>query len=277
MRGRRPDRPRPRTGRWREPGRAGGRRRACRAPGGPGTPATARRVPGTRSRTAPPAARPARRGRPLTARERGPQVSTAQPAPPTRANTEGDSNQSRHDPGPEDGIGATFRKEISTRLRTFAEGAVPSVRHRDNERELVDHWSAAAQAYSTATCAPTPGSPTHARRLHAHAAERRRPAPRVRQVGRRRRVDGADVRGGSVDVEVFASYVAVDLAVLVAVERQHAEVGELPSEEWSLRNHPRVPAGGRGVRAGAPARRPAHAADRSGFLRRPRPVGHAEG
>ena len=34
---------------------------------------------------------------------------------------------------------------------------------------------------------------------------------------------------------MFHSYVEGDLAVLVAVERQHAEVGDLPAQEWSLR------------------------------------------
>jgi 2-iminobutanoate/2-iminopropanoate deaminase len=52
----------------------------------------------------------------------------------------------------------------------------------------------------------------------------------------------------SASLEVFDH-----LAVLVAVERQHAEVGE-----WPLRIHG-VPPRGRGVAPGAPARRPAHA------------------
>jgi ketosteroid isomerase-like protein len=42
-------------------------------------------------------------------------------------------------------------------------------------------------------------------------------------------------RGGEVDLEVHASYASGGLAVLVAVERQHGTVGDLPSQEWSLR------------------------------------------
>jgi ketosteroid isomerase-like protein len=42
-------------------------------------------------------------------------------------------------------------------------------------------------------------------------------------------------RGGDVEVEVHASYASAGLAVLVAVERQHGTVGDLPRQEWSLR------------------------------------------
>lgn len=42
-------------------------------------------------------------------------------------------------------------------------------------------------------------------------------------------------RGGEVEVEVDASYVTDDLAVLVVVERQRGLVGELPEQDWSLR------------------------------------------
>lgn len=45
----------------------------------------------------------------------------------------------------------------------------------------------------------------------------------------------ATFRGGVVDVEIDASYVSDDLAVLVVVERQRGEVGELPEQDWSLR------------------------------------------
>jgi ketosteroid isomerase-like protein len=34
---------------------------------------------------------------------------------------------------------------------------------------------------------------------------------------------------------VFQTYASGELAVLVAVERQHGRVGELPSQDWSLR------------------------------------------
>jgi len=42
-------------------------------------------------------------------------------------------------------------------------------------------------------------------------------------------------RGGHVEVEVDASYVTDDLAVLAVVERQRGLVGDLPEQDWSLR------------------------------------------
>ena len=42
-------------------------------------------------------------------------------------------------------------------------------------------------------------------------------------------------RGGQVEVEVDASYVTDDLAVLAVVERQRGLVGELAEQDWSLR------------------------------------------
>lgn len=40
---------------------------------------------------------------------------------------------------------------------------------------------------------------------------------------------------GEARLDVQASYVSGDLAVLVAVERQHGEVGGTPDQDWSLR------------------------------------------
>ena len=42
-------------------------------------------------------------------------------------------------------------------------------------------------------------------------------------------------RGGQAALEVSATYMSGDLAVLVAVERQVGEVGDLPPQDWSLR------------------------------------------
>ena len=42
-------------------------------------------------------------------------------------------------------------------------------------------------------------------------------------------------RGGEARLEVEATYASGDLAVLVAVERQHGEVGGLPDQDCSLR------------------------------------------
>jgi ketosteroid isomerase-like protein len=42
-------------------------------------------------------------------------------------------------------------------------------------------------------------------------------------------------RGGEADLELVATYASGDMAVLVAIERQHGEVGGMPDQDWSLR------------------------------------------
>jgi ketosteroid isomerase-like protein len=42
-------------------------------------------------------------------------------------------------------------------------------------------------------------------------------------------------RGGEAELDVFETYASGDLAVLVAIERQHGEVGGLSDQDWSLR------------------------------------------
>ena len=42
-------------------------------------------------------------------------------------------------------------------------------------------------------------------------------------------------RGGEVDLELVETYTSGDMAVLVAIERQHGEVGGMPDQDWSLR------------------------------------------
>ena len=42
-------------------------------------------------------------------------------------------------------------------------------------------------------------------------------------------------RGGEAELQVSASYTSSDLIVLVAIERQHGEVGDFPVQDWSLR------------------------------------------
>lgn len=42
-------------------------------------------------------------------------------------------------------------------------------------------------------------------------------------------------QGGEAELEIVQTYTSGDLAVLVAIERQHGEVGGLPQQEWSLR------------------------------------------
>ena len=40
---------------------------------------------------------------------------------------------------------------------------------------------------------------------------------------------------GEAELEVVQTFASGDLVVLVAIERQHGEVGGLPSQDWSLR------------------------------------------
>ena len=42
-------------------------------------------------------------------------------------------------------------------------------------------------------------------------------------------------RGGEADLELVESYASGDMAVLVAIERQHGEVSGMPDQDWSLR------------------------------------------
>jgi len=60
----------------------------------------------------------------------------------------------------------------------------------------------------------------------------------------RRGFDGSDdaldaleqfFRRGEAELDVFETYASGDLAVLVAIERQHGEVGGLSDQDWSLR------------------------------------------
>ena len=46
---------------------------------------------------------------------------------------------------------------------------------------------------------------------------------------------GRYFRNGEEEVEVVQTHASGDLAVLVAIERQHGEVGGLPDQDWSLR------------------------------------------
>ncbi len=42
-------------------------------------------------------------------------------------------------------------------------------------------------------------------------------------------------RSGEADLELVQSHASGDMAVLVAIERQHGEVGGTPDQDWSLR------------------------------------------
>jgi hypothetical protein len=91
--------------------------------------------------------------------------------------------------------------------------------------DLVERWSAAAQAYLDGDLR------TYAE-LANHASDFTLMPPAGGDP--RRGFDGSDeavewtarmFRGGQVGVEVFQTYAPGDLAVLVAVERQHGTVG----------------------------------------------------
>ncbi|HEV8166656.1 MAG TPA: nuclear transport factor 2 family protein, partial [Actinomycetota bacterium] len=41
-------------------------------------------------------------------------------------------------------------------------------------------------------------------------------------------------QGGEAELQVVQSYASGDMVVLVAIERQHGEVGGLPDQDWSL-------------------------------------------
>ena len=42
-------------------------------------------------------------------------------------------------------------------------------------------------------------------------------------------------QGGEAKLELVQSYTSRDMVVLVAVERQHGNIGGLPDQDWSLR------------------------------------------
>jgi ketosteroid isomerase-like protein len=46
---------------------------------------------------------------------------------------------------------------------------------------------------------------------------------------------GRFFKAGKTDLELVQTYASGDLAVLVIIERQRAEVGGLPEQDWSLR------------------------------------------
>jgi ketosteroid isomerase-like protein len=102
-------------------------------------------------------------------------------------------------------------------------------------RDLVELWSAAAQAYMNGDL-----------RTYAWLARHSQDYVLMRPDGGDPRpgFDGSDeavdwtartFRAGTAAVEVFRTYASGDLAVLVAVERQHGDVGPLPPQEWSMR------------------------------------------
>ena len=110
-----------------------------------------------------------------------------------------------------------------------------SVETREPLDDLKQLWALAAQAYLD-------GDLRRYAALAEHSSDYTLTPPYGGDP--RRGFDGSDAavestartfRGGHVDLEVFQTYTSGDLAVLVAVERQHGTVGDVPPQEWSLR------------------------------------------
>ena len=78
-------------------------------------------------------------------------------------------------------------------------------------------------------------------------------------------------RGGEADLELVESYASGAIAVLVAIERQHGEVGGMPDQDWSLRVTLGLSARRIRVAVGAPPRRPASSRHKHGAHGSPRP------
>ena len=106
---------------------------------------------------------------------------------------------------------------------------------REPLAELNERWATAAQAYLDGDLRRYAGLANHSTDYTLMPPNGGDP---------RRGFDGSDeavewtantFRGGQAELEVFQTYASGDLAVLVAVERQHGTVGDLPRQEWSLR------------------------------------------
>jgi ketosteroid isomerase-like protein len=64
---------------------------------------------------------------------------------------------------------------------------------------------------------------------------RRRTGTRLRHLPERLEALERFFGGGEAELEIVQTYTSGDLVVLVAIERQHGEVGGLPEQDWSLR------------------------------------------
>lgn len=107
--------------------------------------------------------------------------------------------------------------------------------HRDPREELEQLWTEATHAYLD-------GDLRRYAALAKHSSDYTLLPPQGGDP--RRGFDTSDdavawtarnFRGGQTRVEVFETYFSGNLAVLVAVERQHGDSGPWPPQEWSLR------------------------------------------
>jgi ketosteroid isomerase-like protein len=106
---------------------------------------------------------------------------------------------------------------------------------REAVSELVDLWSAAAQAYMNGDLPTYAGLARHAEDytlMPPNGGDPRRGFDRSDEAAE---WTAQTFLGGDTDVEVFETYASGDLAVLVAIERQQGTVAPLPKQDWSLR------------------------------------------
>ena len=110
---------------------------------------------------------------------------------------------------------------------------------RDDSAEdravLVELWSAATQAYLDGDLRTYAGLARHAADYTLTPPYGGNPRPGFDDSDEAVEWTARTFRGGTTNIEVFQTYASGDLAVLVAVERQHGTVGDLPRQEWSLR------------------------------------------
>jgi ketosteroid isomerase-like protein len=101
--------------------------------------------------------------------------------------------------------------------------------------ELIERWSTAAQVYFNGDLRTYAELANHAPDFVLMPPYGGDPRPGFDLSEENVDWTARAFRGGKVDVEVFQALASGDLAVLVAVERQHGTVGDLPSQDWSLR------------------------------------------
>ena len=101
--------------------------------------------------------------------------------------------------------------------------------------ELIQRTTEAAKAYIRGDMQHLLHADPARRRLHAHVAVRRRTERGFDTSPERLEALERFFRGGEAELEVVETYASGDLVVLVAIERQHGEVGGLPDQDWSLR------------------------------------------
>ena len=107
--------------------------------------------------------------------------------------------------------------------------------HRADVAGLVELWSAAARAYMNGDLPTYAGLARHGEDYTLMPPKGGHPRENASCVPAAALWWAGRFLGGDTDVVVFQPYASVDLAVLVAFERQQATVAPLPRQDWSLR------------------------------------------